>query len=80
MQQNGDLAQNISLKQVWKQLAHMNREDCLLGIKFILGIVNNNGNNNNNSNESDRLQMNRSDCVHMPWIDFPNGTLLKVYR
>lgn len=38
IQKNGDLANNPSLKSVWQMLAHMNREDCVLGLKEVVGI------------------------------------------
>lgn len=38
MQKNGDLANNASLKSVWQMLAHMNQEECGLGLKEIIDI------------------------------------------
>ena len=38
IQKNGDLANNAALKSVWQMLAHMNQEDCGLGLKEIIGI------------------------------------------
>lgn len=38
IQKNGELANNPTLKTVWNMLAHMTREECVLGLKQIVGI------------------------------------------
>uniref|UniRef100_A0A8D7ZYA5 WD repeat-containing protein mio n=1 Tax=Culex pipiens TaxID=7175 RepID=A0A8D7ZYA5_CULPI len=70
MHRNGDLAGNANLKGVWKQLDHMTKEDCKLGLNTILGVC----------SAPDGPAMSRSDPVMMKWTDFAIGSGLVVYR
>lgn len=58
------------LKSVWKLLATMSAKDCLLGLKYVLGI----------SSSSDSLQMICSDSVNCYWSDFPTAPPVKMFR
>lgn len=70
IQKNGDLAQNQALRSVWHLLAHMSREDCMLGLKAILEI----------KSENDLTPMPRSDFSNVTWSDFPASGSVKVYN
>jgi WD repeat-containing protein mio len=70
IQRNGELAQNPILKPVWQLLAHMTRKDGMLGLKTILGV----------SNSIENPSMSRSESMSLPWHDFPDSGVLKIYK
>lgn len=59
------------LKSVWKLLATMSNEDCLLGLKSVLGITN---------NTIDGLSMTCSESINCSWIDFPQAIPAKMFK
>lgn len=71
IQKNGDLAENIKLKSVWKLLAQTsNRDESFAGLKTLLGI----------SSTLDGPPMCRSETSHIYWIDFPLGPAVKIFK
>ena len=69
MYKNGDLAQNQNLRNVWRLLAHICKEDGKAGLKTILGV-----------NNIPLPPMSRSEIVVMTWSDCSAMGSLKVYR
>lgn len=68
IQQNGELGNN-TLKQVWRQLALMDKHGCMQGLKSL-----------GSSNNIDRFLPSKSEINYIEWRDYPSIPPLKVYK
>jgi WD repeat-containing protein mio len=70
LEKNAKICMDKSLQKVWRLLGHMQKADCFIGVRTILGIVPN----------SDELTIAQSINETKTFVDFPSSGSVKVYR
>lgn len=70
LEKNAKTCMDPSLQRVWRLLGQMQKADCFIGLRTILGIVPN----------SDELTIAQSSHEMKSFIDFPSSGNIKLYR